>query len=53
MHKVRHYKKCIREGIKEIVDNKLKNKSDMESLIRWSAWVHADAKRVLKEWNKS
>jgi len=49
---VRHLKKCIREGIKTISDNTLKDIEALESLKRWCAWVYADSEKVIKEWKK-
>lgn len=53
LKEVRHLKKCIRENISEIKSNKLKDGADIESLMRFCAWVHYDSKELVKEWEKS
>jgi len=52
MSEVRHLKKCIRENIKHINSNKLNDKADMESLIRFCGWIRNDASRVIRAWKQ-
>ena len=47
---VRYLKKNIRENIKTISGNKIRNIEEVESLMRWCGWVYNDSKELLKEW---
>jgi hypothetical protein len=44
--------KTIKEGIEEIASIKRLTNADLESLIRWTAWVNRDAKELLKSRGK-
>lgn len=49
-----HYKKCIKEGIEELIDRaKRMDEANVQSIITWSAWINKDANRLLDELRKS
>jgi len=52
LKEIRYLKKNIRENIKIISENKIKDKSEIESLILWCSWVYCDCNNLLKEWDK-
>ena len=50
---VRHLKKCIRENVSEIANNKLNDVADIESLMRFCGGVYNDSNALLKEWKST
>ena len=53
MNRIRSLKSFIRENIEEVKNNKLKNKEDIKSLMRFSKWIQYDCWCLLKEWEKN
>lgn len=55
MNDILHWKKCIRDNIKELNECvKYMDKSQIEAIVRWSAWINKDANLILdSQKNKS